>query len=339
MDMKRILQAMDGIATPKHVEGASDMKKFVSIISEGTRSPSVAEQMVTTQYSKPVTKPLVEKVVPKQVSPLRGYYNLVESEEKAVTQEKQTQISERARLIAERVLMKEKAPPGAKAERMVKHIKKGYAKDGTLTDKEKSIAFATAWKAHNAGKVEENEIPGHSMGFTGGVGPGVQSNEPTEGYQDFNKVEPYAVCLAGEPVKKFDYYEDARRFHDNWKKKLYREGDKTKADKITLMPLNPDERGMAEDEGDAEGVPHLTPELAKDILQQMKDEGPHAIIKSMEWGDGAAHEIIELVAHALASIANNHNMAEDSDPCWKNYKMVGTKKKGSKTVPNCVPKK
>lgn len=25
-------------------------------------------------------------------------------------------------------------------------------------------------------------------------------------------------------------------------------------------------------------------------------------------------------------------------PCWKNYKMVGTKKKGNKTVPNCVPK-
>lgn len=275
MDMKRILQAMDGIATPKHVEGASDMKKFVSIISEGTRSPSVAEQIVTTQYSKPVIKPLVEKVVPKQVSPLRGYYNLVESEEKAVTQEKQTQISERARLIAERVLMKEKAPPGAKAERMVKHIKKGYAKDGKLTDKEKSIAFATAWKAHNAGKVEENEIPGHSMGFTGGVGPGVQSNE----------------------------------------------------------------RGMAEDEGDAEGLPHLTPELAQHILQQMKDEGPHAIIKSMEWGDGAAHDIIELVAHALASVAHKQDMAEDSDPYWKNYKMVGTKKKGSKTVPNCVPKK
>ena len=62
-----------------------------------------------------------------------------------------------------------------------------------------------------------------------------------EGFQDFNKVEPYAVCLAGKPVKKFDYYEDARRFHDNWKKKLYREGDKEKADKITLMPLNLEE--------------------------------------------------------------------------------------------------
>ena len=49
----------------------------------------------------------------------------------------------------------EKAPPGAKAERMVTHIKKGYAKDGKLTDREKAIAYATAWKAKKAGKVEE----------------------------------------------------------------------------------------------------------------------------------------------------------------------------------------
>ena len=49
----------------------------------------------------------------------------------------------------------EKAPPGAKAERMVKHIKAGYAKDGELSDREKGIAYATAWKAKKAGKVEE----------------------------------------------------------------------------------------------------------------------------------------------------------------------------------------
>ena len=48
----------------------------------------------------------------------------------------------------------EVAPPGAKAERMVKHIKKSYAKDGKLTDKEKSIAYATAWKHKN--KMKEN---------------------------------------------------------------------------------------------------------------------------------------------------------------------------------------
>jgi ribosome-associated protein YbcJ (S4-like RNA binding protein) len=43
---------------------------------------------------------------------------------------------------------------------MVKNIKKGYAKDGKLTDKEKGIAYATTWKAHNKGKVEESIPPG-----------------------------------------------------------------------------------------------------------------------------------------------------------------------------------
>ena len=76
-----------------------------------------------------------------------------------------------------------------------------------------------------------------------------QQHSTFEGFQDFNKVEPYAVCLAGKPVKKFDYYEQARQFHDNWKKKLYNTGkpeDKEKADKITLMPLNLDEDVMGE---------------------------------------------------------------------------------------------
>lgn len=53
------------------------------------------------------------------------------------------------------LMLDEKAPPGAKYERMVKHIKKGYSKDG-LTDKEKSIAYATAWK--EKGKKEDYDV-------------------------------------------------------------------------------------------------------------------------------------------------------------------------------------
>ena len=49
----------------------------------------------------------------------------------------------------------EKAPPGAKAERMVKGIKKSLSKDGNLSNKDKAIAYATTWKAKKAGKVEE----------------------------------------------------------------------------------------------------------------------------------------------------------------------------------------
>jgi hypothetical protein len=43
----------------------------------------------------------------------------------------------------------EKAPPGAKYERMVKHIKSGYKKGG-LTDTEKRKTYGAAWKAYNA---------------------------------------------------------------------------------------------------------------------------------------------------------------------------------------------
>ena len=31
-------------------------------------------------------------------------------------------------------------------------------------------------------------------------------------------------------------------------------------------------------------------------------------------------------------------VSEDKDPCWKDYEMIGTKKKDGKEVPNCVPK-
>jgi hypothetical protein len=51
--------------------------------------------------------------------------------------------------------MDEVAPPGAKAERMVKGIKKSLSKDGHLSGKDKAIAYATTWKAHNKGQVEE----------------------------------------------------------------------------------------------------------------------------------------------------------------------------------------
>ena len=52
--------------------------------------------------------------------------------------------------------LNEVAPPTKKHERMVKHIKKSYKKDGKLTDDEKSIAYATAWKNYN--KKESFEI-------------------------------------------------------------------------------------------------------------------------------------------------------------------------------------
>ena len=46
-----------------------------------------------------------------------------------------------------------------------------------------------------------------------------------------------------------------------------------------------------------------------------------------------------VVARALLqALKGQQDVAEDSDPCWSDYKQVGMKKKNGKKVPNCVPK-
>lgn len=225
MDMKKILQAFDGAST-KPVEGASDMSKFVQIVTEGANPHKVSlpVQMAMQHYAEPKKEKTVKESI------IGPYLKLVEEEQAEKEAEKKQIIKQYASIIAERVMMKESksieesisneegggavdtitmdvplmirlfeyaredaktdmdlhdvaerlihlskegrtltmhdyadicpteqidevAPPGKKAERMVKHIKANYAKDGKLSDKEKSIAYATAWKAKNSGKV------------------------------------------------------------------------------------------------------------------------------------------------------------------------------------------
>jgi len=89
------------------------------------------------------------------------------------------------------------APPGAKAERMVKHIKKGYAKDGDLTDTERSIAYATAWKHHN----QKDES------YDGGKGPG----SDWRAYDEPDVKNRWAVHIDGKKWKTFDSKTSAQR--------------------------------------------------------------------------------------------------------------------------------
>ena len=97
--------------------------------------------------------------------------------------------------------------------------------------------------------------------------------------------------------------------------------------------------GVAEAEGDEKGLPHITKELLQHIVDQIGKEGAHAIVKSIEWGDGAAKELLQLIKHDL----ENHIELEESvkqrldKSCWSGYKKQGTKMKGGVRVNNCVP--
>jgi len=94
-------------------------------------------------------------------------------------------------------MQKEEAPKGAKYERMVKHIKKSYAKDGKLTDKEKSIAYATAWKHKN--KKEEVEIE-EGAAWTRKAGQNKEGGLNEKGRKSYERENPGSDLKA--PSKK-----------------------------------------------------------------------------------------------------------------------------------------
>ena len=104
MDMKKILQALDSTAS-KPVEGSNDMKKFMSVVTEGATPHKVAlpVQMAMQHYQVPqaTKKP--------KVSLISKYFT--EAEEAITTEQenKKHLMRQYASVIAERVMMKESA--------------------------------------------------------------------------------------------------------------------------------------------------------------------------------------------------------------------------------------
>lgn len=107
MDMKKILQALDNSATSMPVKGSSDMQKFMSIINEGANPHKVSlpVQMAMQHYSDPVVK---EEAKP---SLFKQYFAEAEETIQQQKTEKRQIMNQYARMIAERVQMKENFNP------------------------------------------------------------------------------------------------------------------------------------------------------------------------------------------------------------------------------------
>ena len=107
MDMKKILQAMDGVSS-KPVEGSNDMAKFLQVVTEGATPHKVAlpVQMAMQHYQQPVIKTETKTRL------IDKYF--VEAEEAFIKQkeEKRNLINQYASVIAERVMMKESGEAG-----------------------------------------------------------------------------------------------------------------------------------------------------------------------------------------------------------------------------------
>jgi hypothetical protein len=138
-------------------------------------------------------------------------------------------------------------------------------------------------------------------------------------------------------IRMFEYArEDAKtdmELHDITERliALSDQGTLTMADYDKIVT---DQHSMDEAEGEPEGLPHVTREMIHHILQQIRTDGPRALSKSIEWGDGAADDLMSIFQHALHQALKSKSLDE---ACWKGYRQLGTKNKGGRQVPNCVP--
>jgi len=139
MDMKQILQALDSVKTSTPIECTTDMKQFISIVTEGSNPHKVAlpVQMAMQHYA-PVKDELTKS--PPKPSLLKQYMAEASAEKEAAQYTKALDLKMYAQKIAYKVM-------------------------------------------------GENAIPGHSPGFTGGVGPGIEPQESAENPQDVVKLD------------------------------------------------------------------------------------------------------------------------------------------------------
>ena len=305
MDMKKILQALDTTAK-QPVQNANDMKKFMTIVTEGVNRQTVAEQMITQEYSKPTTK--------KGNGAIHKYIDTVLKENEEKVLEKKA----RAQAAAQRVLARMEEAKQAESPKPRNFVAKNAKTAGA--------------GVHKDAKKAAKEVRGQKH----------KSKEMAEGLpQTLRKVVPgYAKReidkkIDAEKFGRTDVDRDAnyyryKKIQDKIKNKemaegllgdLFGPGTNDQIEQLKAMLANPKYANN----------PQWKAQLEKrlKIAQDRQD---------LDYGMAVDKRGEPL--KVLPPDQYKGNLDEgDEDPCWADYKMVGTKKKGGKTVPNCVPKK
>jgi hypothetical protein len=88
-----------------------------------------------------------------------------------------------------------------------------------------------------------------------------------------------------------------------------------------------------------ESIASHFPELAMNI-EQIR-HGIEELAKIRRGGGRRVHNIDKNIGESnpIKEANAKKKSLKNSNPCWTGYHPVGTKKKGGRTVPNCVPSK
>ena len=212
--------------------------------------------------------------------------------------------------------------------------KKEYDEDSWSS--EKSVGTGDAWSGQSHEMVEADPnapyTPSPAKPFRNPPGFNKQGTSVGNRFADLNRAElnqwRMGMSMAGEkePTQSKGTPVPAKAFAQGIEKDLQKAMTKPKIQ----VKKN---KGVAEDEGDAEGLPHLTRELLTHIVQQVGKEGAHAIVKSLEWGDGAARELLHLI---VTDLKNNiePNLDEHIGKVKGGFRLYSHKGKNLGTFPS-----
>jgi hypothetical protein len=357
--MKRILQALDGVAE-KPKASAGDMTRFLSIVDSAQKAP---EEQVLNEGKNPhkVTLPVqmamqhyqqpAEPVV-KSPSLLKKYVDQVvdkHDEEQAIREQRVRMYSQK---IANRVLMKEAANPAQQAAIAIAKKKKKKMEEGTWDDED----FRN--RERNAGLEDEtNNIAIVINGKTWKVVPGRGYADSREEREFLHHMQRWAEKKSASSGKKWSVHltgasptnEDVNEAPLDFNKEnpsastVYGHKANPGSIEYRIMRARAQIKELAERANSNEllvweSITKHFPELAMNI-EEIR-HGIEELAKIRRGGGRRVHNIPKEIGetNTIKEANKKKRTLKNSNPCWTGYHPVGTKQKGGRTVPNCVPK-
>jgi hypothetical protein len=325
MDMKKILQAMDG-ANSKAEVNSSDMQKFLQAVTEAELN----------QKPAPVTKPAVSKPVTPPSS------DLTADEMVAVLSGQKTQ----AQIMADR--------EAKKADTKVKEA------EYDASDTAKKYVDENAGMSRLLSIISEGKGPlNRSTSAEALTMQHYTEPKKTITAPVLNVAEGATPSMIGKYFKAVEeeLREASARPNERAQQLAERVVKKVIEQDITRR-VTPNADGSFPDPNINRLTGKPNPPAAEPAPSNVKPGGATVeyggkTYDVMVFGDKSIRPRISgsdtVVSAKVYTKGNNmfvmldapaqEGIAEDKDPCWDSHKMVGTKKKGGKTVPNCVPKK
>jgi hypothetical protein len=333
MDMKKFLQAVDGASSKKPAEGSNDMKKFLRVVNEGA---PVAQQQSPEQIAYNQLRAQIDSYDSLSANaPGQNTYSDVSPEVTANMDKMRAKLAQMAAALkakgidaaAEYDAPDASVPAAAPVDlskynessevgmsRFLSIISEGKGPLNRLTQAE-SIAMQTAAKK----KTITNPV--------------------------LNVKEDAKPSMIGKYFKavETEIAEAAERSKDRARQLAER----------VIERVTPNADGSLPDPSINRLTGKPNPPAAEPAPTNVKPSGSTVDYGGATYnlvgvfGDGIrpriarGDKIIPAKAYILGDkmyVLLDQGVSEDSDPCWDSHKMVGTKKKGGKTVPNCVPK-